>query len=117
MMKTIIVAYDKNYGIGANNELLWQGDLPADLQNFKKLTTGNAIIMGLNTYNSIGKKEDIHNLKIKDCIDYYKEYYKYPSKIINVSKNNEFDENIKFNDFDNNYHIKYDFNNKSRNCR
>jgi dihydrofolate reductase len=54
-MKTIIVAYDKNYGIGANNDLLWQRDLPADLKHFKDITTGNAIIMGLNTYKSIGR--------------------------------------------------------------
>lgn len=54
-MKTIIVAYDKNYGIGANNDLLWQRDLPADLKHFKDTTTGSAIIMGLNTYKSIGR--------------------------------------------------------------
>lgn len=54
-MKTIIVAYDKKYGIGANNGLLWQNDLPADMRHFKNLTTGNAIIMGLNTYKSIGR--------------------------------------------------------------
>lgn len=52
-MKSIIVAYDKNYGIGANNDLLWH--LPADLKHFKDKTTGNAIIMGLNTYRSIGR--------------------------------------------------------------
>jgi dihydrofolate reductase len=54
-MKTIIVAYDKHYGIGANNDLLWQHNLPADLLHFKEVTTGNAIIMGLNTYKSIGR--------------------------------------------------------------
>jgi dihydrofolate reductase len=54
-MRTIIVAYDKNRGIGANNDLLWQRDLPADLQHFKDITTGNTIIMGMNTYKSIGR--------------------------------------------------------------
>ena len=54
-MKTIIVAYDKHFGIGANNDLLWQRDLPADLKHFKDITTGNAIIMGFNTYRSIGR--------------------------------------------------------------
>ena len=54
-MKTIIVAYDKHFGIGANNGLLWQSDLPADMQHFKNVTSGNAIIMGLNTYKSIGR--------------------------------------------------------------
>ena len=54
-MKTIIVAYDKHFGIGADNDLLWQRNLPADLKHFKENTIGNAIIMGLNTYNSIGR--------------------------------------------------------------
>lgn len=54
-MKKIIVAYDKKFGIGADNDLLWQRDLPSDLQHFKKLTSGNAIIMGRNTFESIRK--------------------------------------------------------------
>lgn len=54
-MKNILVAYDKNYGIGAANDLLWQRDLPADLKRFKELTTGNVIIMGRKTYDSIGR--------------------------------------------------------------
>ena len=54
-MKTIVVAYDKHFGIGANNDLLWQRNLPADLKHFKDVTTGGAIIMGRNTYDSIGK--------------------------------------------------------------
>lgn len=54
-MKSIVVAYDKNYGIGANNDLLWQRNLPADLRHFKEITTGHAIIMGRNTYESIGR--------------------------------------------------------------
>ncbi len=55
IMKLIIVAYDKHYGIGANNDLLWQRNLPADLQHFKELTTNQAVIMGRNTFESIGK--------------------------------------------------------------
>ena len=54
-MKTIIVAYDQKYGIGAQNDLLWRRDLPADLKRFKDLTSGNAVIMGMNTYLSIGR--------------------------------------------------------------
>ena len=46
-MKAIVVAYDKNRGIGADNDLLWMRDLPADLAHFKKLTTGKSIIRGL----------------------------------------------------------------------
>lgn len=54
-MKSIVVAYDKNYGIGAENDLLWLRDLPADLKHFKDLTTGGAVIMGRRTYESIGR--------------------------------------------------------------
>lgn len=50
-----MVAYDKHFGIGANNDLLWQRNLPADLKHFKDVTTGGAIIMGRNTYESIGR--------------------------------------------------------------
>lgn len=55
-MKSIVVAYDKNRGIGADNDLLWVRDLPADLKNFKKLTTDKSIIMGRKTFESIGSK-------------------------------------------------------------
>lgn len=55
-MKSIIVAYDKNRGIGAGNDLLWGRKLPADLANMKRLTTGTSIIMGRKTFESIGSK-------------------------------------------------------------
>ncbi len=54
-MKSIIVAYDKNRGIGAANDLLWTRDLPADLQHFKQITSGHSIIMGRKTYESLGR--------------------------------------------------------------
>ena len=50
-----MVAYCKNNGIGLNNKLPW--DIPDDLKRFSKITKGcgnNAIIMGRNTYESIG---------------------------------------------------------------
>src|SRR5690606_11921351 len=53
-MKSIVVAYDKNYGIGANNAIMWSRDLPADLKRFQSLTRGSAVIMGRKTYESIG---------------------------------------------------------------
>jgi dihydrofolate reductase len=49
----IIVATSRNRVIGNDNTLIWH--LPADLKNFKRLTTGSAIIMGRKTYESIGK--------------------------------------------------------------
>jgi dihydrofolate reductase len=54
-MISILVAYDHKNGIGADNDLLWQRDMPADLRRFKELTTGNAVIMGWKTYESIGR--------------------------------------------------------------
>lgn len=53
-MKSIVVAYDKNYGIGASNDILWKRDLPADLRRFRDITLGSAVIMGRKTYESIG---------------------------------------------------------------
>ncbi len=50
---TVIAAIAKNNALGKDNELIWY--LPADLKRFKKTTTGHHIIMGRNTYESIGK--------------------------------------------------------------
>lgn len=51
--KYIIVAMTRRLVIGKDNKLPWH--LPEDLQLFKKLTTGNTVIMGRNTYRSIGR--------------------------------------------------------------
>jgi dihydrofolate reductase len=53
MTVSIIVAVAENDVIGANNELIWH--LSDDLKNFKRITNGHFIIMGRNTYESIGK--------------------------------------------------------------
>ena len=50
---TIIVATDPSGGIGINNSMPWR--LPEDMAHFKRLTTGNPIIMGRKTFDSIGK--------------------------------------------------------------
>lgn len=55
-MKTIVVAYDQQRGIGADNDLLWQRDLPADLRHFRRLTLGTSVIMGRHTFESLGNK-------------------------------------------------------------
>ena len=52
-MITIIAAIGNNNELGKGNDLIWH--LPADLQRFKKRTTGHAIIMGRNTFESTGK--------------------------------------------------------------
>jgi dihydrofolate reductase len=48
-----IVAISKNFAIGKDGKLPWH--YPSDLKFFKRTTTGNAIVMGWNTWRSIGK--------------------------------------------------------------
>ena len=50
---SIIVAIARNRGIGFENKLLYW--LPNDLKRFKALTTGNTIIMGRKTFESLPK--------------------------------------------------------------
>ena len=52
-MISIIAAVDENLGIGFQNKLLYW--LPNDLKRFKSLTTGNTIIMGRKTFESLPK--------------------------------------------------------------
>jgi len=52
-MITVIAAIATNNALGKDNDLIWH--LPADLKRFKKVTTGHYILMGRNTYESIGK--------------------------------------------------------------
>lgn len=51
----LIVAHDRNRGIGFQGNMPWVGELPADMQHFKNTTTGNTVIMGRRTYESIGR--------------------------------------------------------------
>jgi len=51
--KYIIVAMTKGRVIGKDNRMPWH--LPEDLKLFRKLTTGNTVIMGRKTFESIGK--------------------------------------------------------------
>ena len=53
MTLSIIVAHDKQRVIGYQNQLPWH--LPNDLKHVKQLTTGNTLVMGRKTFNSIGK--------------------------------------------------------------
>ena len=54
-MKSIVVAYDDNRAIGANNSIPWQGLMPADMRHFKDLTIGKTVVMGRKTFESIGR--------------------------------------------------------------
>jgi dihydrofolate reductase len=54
MKVSLIVAMDKNRGIGKNNDLMWH--LPADMKFFKETTTGHIVVMGRKNYDSIPSK-------------------------------------------------------------
>ncbi len=52
-MITIICAIAENGAIGYHNQLLFR--LRADMQRFRSLTTGNTVIMGRRTFESLPK--------------------------------------------------------------
>lgn len=52
-MITLIAATDQNRGIGLQGRLPWR--LPADLDRFRRITTGHAVLMGRKTWESIGR--------------------------------------------------------------
>jgi len=52
-MVTIIAAIGENNALGKDNDLIWH--LPEDLKRFKRTTSGHHILMGRNTFESIGK--------------------------------------------------------------
>jgi dihydrofolate reductase len=53
-MISIIVAVSEDWGIGKDNELLWH--ISEDLKRFKRLTSGNTVIMGKRTWESLPKR-------------------------------------------------------------
>ena len=53
-MISIIVAVSEDWGIGKDNELLWH--ISEDLKRFKRLTSGNTVIMGKRTWESLPVK-------------------------------------------------------------
>ncbi len=79
-----IIAIAKNFAIGKDGRLPWH--YSSDLKHFKETTTGNAIVMGSTTWNSLSKplpnrlnivlsrtialadREDILTIQLKDQI-------------------------------------------------
>ena len=55
----LIVAVDKNWGIGKNNKLLTS--IPADMKFFVSKTTGNVVVMGRKTLESFPNKKPLKN--------------------------------------------------------
>jgi dihydrofolate reductase len=72
---SLIVAIANNNAIGINNALLCH--LPDDLKRFKRLTTGNKVIMGKRTFFSLPRRPlpnrinivitDIENEQLEGC--------------------------------------------------
>ena len=54
-----IVAVDKNWGIGKNNDLLFS--LPADMAYFREQTKGKVVVMGSNTLKSFPNAKPLKN--------------------------------------------------------
>jgi len=52
-MINLIAAHDPNMVMGSKNALPWK--IKEDMAFFKQITTDNIVIMGRNTYESIGK--------------------------------------------------------------
>lgn len=54
MKVSLIVAMDRERGIGKNNDLMWH--LPADMKFFRETTSGHIVVMGRKNYESIPEK-------------------------------------------------------------
>ena len=61
-MISAIVAVDNSWGIGYNGDLLEH--IPEDLKYFKQLTSGNVVVMGRKTWDSLPKKPLPNRLNI-----------------------------------------------------
>lgn len=61
-----------------------------------------------NEYSPIGLRKDLENMQYMDCLNFWELQYSNPSKIINVSKNNEYKNNtISFSNNDINKDLTY----------
>ena len=95
----LIVAVDKNWGIGKDNDLLIS--IPEDMQFFKEKTMGKVVIMGKNTLESFPGARPLKNRTnivlaletdylvdgatvVYTMDDFLKEAFKYPSEDVFV---------------------------------
>ena len=95
----LIVAVDKNNGIGKNNKIPWY--FSEDLKYFAKMTKGsgnNAIIMGRKTYESIGnypltkRTNIIISYSYKNISSSKHKFVTSPEEAINFCTTQNFDE-------------------------
>ena len=55
----IVVAADKNWGIGKDNKLLVS--IPKDMKSFREMTTGNVVVLGRKTLETFPNKQPLKN--------------------------------------------------------
>lgn len=71
-MISLMVAHDPEFVIGKDNKLPWH--IPEDLAYFKKHTVGKGMVMGRNTYESIGRPlPKRRNIIVTRNVDYQAE--------------------------------------------
>lgn len=87
-MISIISAVGQNNEIGINNDLIWH--IPNDLKFFKEKTTGHTIVMGSNTFKSLGRiLPNRHHIVLSSKNDYPSEVEVYHDfkELLNYAKN------------------------------
>ena len=91
MNLNIIVAIGNNWQIGLNNKLPW--NLKGDMAHFKSITSGNTVIMGRKTFDSIGKPlPNRKNIVVSKNKNFFEEGYFVANSIesaLNLSKNDK----------------------------
>ena len=106
MSYSLIVATCKNNGIGINNKMPWE-KIDEDMKMFTKLTKGNgnnSVIMGKNTFLSIGRllpnrfniiiSKTLDKNNYKDLDDSKFEIFDSIEKCIKYCNDKNFDENF-----------------------
>ena len=84
----LVVAIGSNNEIGKDNKLIWKQS--EDLKFFKKITTNNVVIMGRNTFESIGKPlPNRLNIVLTSNSEKFKKLYFDFSNLIFIEKINE----------------------------
>ena len=92
-MISIIVAVSEDLGIGKDNELLWH--ISEDLKRFKKLTSGNTVIMGKKTWESLplrplpGRKNIVLTDNLQESIENSVTAYSIDDALNKTEKNEE----------------------------
>lgn len=84
-MITLIAAVSKNGCIGRNGQLPWY--LPEDLKHFKKLTTGNVVLMGRKTWESIPEKFRPLPNRMNVVVTRQRDYHVPPGVVLSPSIN------------------------------